>query len=452
MAPKQLMTWSGTQRRWFKKYRSKVVSVSCRQLGVPPTKEASRQAANDWWKKRETELARKLEPPAPTHWAERRQEIADFLRSEGEIEAAKRIESKTESEIKNDFVDQLADKIVMHKLGIDAEPLRQSAVIQYRSKQAVPQERTIKAQITLLLAFIQSKAEHNAKSVGRWGAMKTHLSIFQDWFGANTAIDEISNATLRDYYMFVLQNQTWSRDYKHSVFGSARQFIRHLGEEELIPLPGKIDSKDFAFGRAKKTPKRFELDEIKAILDSATDRTKLYVLMMLNCGMYQSDISDLLVGEVDWKKGRIKRKRSKTDEFEDVPEVDYPLWSDTFRLLKKYGNHSGPGNVRALTTDEGRPLKQESIKDGKLSKTDNIQSAYVRLLRDKMKVPVSKRKPLKLARKTSAAILESNPSYGRYGDHFLGHVPRSMKEKHYTLSDARIFDQAIIWLGKQYGF
>src|SRR5438132_1057748 len=56
MARKLLMTWVAASRRWIKKHRGKMYSVSCRQLGTDDTKEASASAANDWWEAKEKEL------------------------------------------------------------------------------------------------------------------------------------------------------------------------------------------------------------------------------------------------------------------------------------------------------------------------------------------------------------------------------------------------------------
>ena len=52
---------------------------------------------------------------------------------------------------------------------------------------------------------------------------------------------------------------------------------------------------------------------------------------MINCGMTQVDIADLQPKEVDWDRGRIRRKRSKTDDHEQVPTVDYALWPRTWQ-------------------------------------------------------------------------------------------------------------------------
>jgi hypothetical protein len=39
MARKLDMTWQASTRRWFKKHKGKMYTVSCRQLGCPDTKE-----------------------------------------------------------------------------------------------------------------------------------------------------------------------------------------------------------------------------------------------------------------------------------------------------------------------------------------------------------------------------------------------------------------------------
>jgi len=73
MPANELMGWNKDQRRWFKKYRGKIYSVSPRQLKCQPTKEASRQAANEWWAKKQAEIDEKTgagkETPHSRHQA-----------------------------------------------------------------------------------------------------------------------------------------------------------------------------------------------------------------------------------------------------------------------------------------------------------------------------------------------------------------------------------------------
>ena len=70
----------------------------------------------------------------------------------------------------------------------------------------------------------------------------------------------------------------------------------------------------------------------------ATDRTRLYLLLMMNIGATEKDIADLTPDEYDKKNGTITRIRSKhqnRDQSNDIPTVTYNLWDTTNDLLKK---------------------------------------------------------------------------------------------------------------------
>src|ERR1700691_2240461 len=58
------MTWKKSGR-WTRQFRGKRYEVSCAQLGMPPHKEASRQAANEWWAVKEAELKGTAKPGSP---------------------------------------------------------------------------------------------------------------------------------------------------------------------------------------------------------------------------------------------------------------------------------------------------------------------------------------------------------------------------------------------------
>ena len=42
--------------RWRKLHRGKVYVISCKELGAPPTKEGSYQAANAWGERKRAEI------------------------------------------------------------------------------------------------------------------------------------------------------------------------------------------------------------------------------------------------------------------------------------------------------------------------------------------------------------------------------------------------------------
>ena len=97
---------------------------------------------------------------------------------------------------------------------------------------------------------------------------------------------------------------------------------------------------------------------------------------MLNCGMTQTDIADLEDEQVDWQKGIITRKRSKTGDRAKVPTVSYNLWPITFELLTK---HRTGGPIVLLTHTGGRWAWEELGANGKVRSADNIATNYNRL-------------------------------------------------------------------------
>src|SRR5262249_41656048 len=132
--------------------------------------------------------------------------------------------------------------------------------------------------------------------------------------------------------------EKYSPSYAHTLMMTTKQFISRLAELQLIPLPGNIRSR-LRFNHSAPTKiETFTVDEVRALLktcDGFSERTKLYLLLMVNCGMYQNDVAELRKEEVNWTKGTVTRARSKTRERQG-PVVTYQLWPETFALLKKH--------------------------------------------------------------------------------------------------------------------
>jgi integrase len=162
--------------------------------------------------------------------------------------------------------------------------------------------------------------------------------------------------------------------------------------------------------------------------------------------MYGSDIGTLKQSEVNWEKGRIKRKRSKTrSRSKSVPLVDYVLWQPTFDLLKQFRSKD---KHLVLINENGLPLWRESEdEDSSFCRHNNIKTAYFHLLQQ-LKLTKEQQKPFKTFRKTGASMLD-NSVHGRFSEHYLGETPRSIANKHYIHKNGIEFDAAIQWLGQQ---
>lgn len=309
---------------------------------------------------------------------------------------------------------------------------------------------TIAAQVDAFLATKRQQVDAGHLSAGRYDPLRIHLYHLRDWLGPTLPVASIGGKVIKNYHTALLEGIAkgkWSSHYAYDRMSALKNFIRWLWRTEAInELPRILDSKneDLKISKGIVNPPVFKIDEIKALLNAATDRTKLYLLLMLNTGMTQKDISDLRPNEVNWQQGTITRKRSKTARHENVPTVTYRLWRETFRLLCQ---ERAQGASTVLVNSEGGTLKVENLDaGGKLSKIDNVVSAFSRLKR-RVKI----KKPLKLIRKTSATLLKSDKKFPGVEVVFLGHSPRSIADRHYAQVPQALLDEAIKWLGKQYG-
>ncbi len=346
--------------------------------------------------------------------------------------------------------------LIQPSMDLDGSPRRIEKEIwrdrlEVQKMKAASDDQSLRAYVDRYLKDKEHQAAAGEISVGRQNALISHLTHFQDCVGKDTAVGEIDGETLARYHGNLLgkvTSKTWSRATAGHCMTSVKSFVRWLWQIEAIStLPRVLDGKSTVLTISKPMPKviTFTKEEITSLLGGASDRTKLYVLLMLNTAMTQKDIADLQLSEVDWNEGRIVRKRSKTADCENVPTVNYLLWPETLRLLKQERAVGSKDLVLRNTT--GNPIWSEEItSDGKYKKNDNVRNAFERL-RKKLKIG----KPLKSLKKSSASLLHDNEKFSALASLFLGHAPRSISDRHYTQVPQNLFDQAIRWLGTEFG-
>lgn len=322
--------------------------------------------------------------------------------------------------------------------------------LEVQQRKAAPEENSVKHHIQLFLDEKKANANAGEVSIGRLYAVKLHLAHFQDWFGKDRDVEEIDGQALSRYRLELLEktaSDAWTKTTAKHYLMTAKSFVRWLWTTEAIAtlpriLAEKSSKLTITVGLGEIVV--FTKEEITSLL-AAPDRTKLYILLMLNCGMTQKDIADLAVTEVNWEEGRIKRKRSKTGDCENVPTVNYKLWAETFRLLRQERAQESDGLV--LLNSNGSPLWTERMsEDGKYQKTDNVKNAF-----DRLRKTLGITKPLKSLKKTSASLLRNDARFSNLENLFLDHAPQKMSDRHYAQVPQDLLDQAIQWLGAEYG-
>jgi integrase len=449
------MSWDDKQKRWVKMYKGQRYTVACSVLGAPDTKDGSRVAANNWWKAKRAEIDAKNvpRPPLPLEdlyraWVDWSSQEAPFAKELYDKKFAQAPESVIRRVVEGVVGALLSGEPMPPELAEKLPPARllqvAKAVSELRGQPTAEPEQTAQAHCDRWIDAQRVKVRAGELSADGVDNKRICLSYFRDFLGGTADIKVIDAARLQGFYDWCILKEGWSKDYKAKVFGTARTFIRWLAEQGVIPLPMNIDSRSFTFNVGAKAVPTWTLEEFKTAQAAATGQLRLHLLLMVNCGFTQQDIADLKDREVDWTTGRITRKRSKMAKQGGVPVVSYPLWPRTFELLKEYRS----GGELVLLTESGRPWKwKELTEGGKLRKSDNIASNYAHL-KDKLGEFA---KPLKELRKTAASLLESKGEYRGFSTLFLGHSPRSIADRHYVAPPQALFDQAVMWLGRQLG-
>ncbi len=468
MPPTEYMSWSRKEKRWHKEYRGKHYTRSPRQLAMPKTREGSRQAANAWWVQKQDEVDASSAHKHPNHIirhysdATRRHRLfAKWQRKYGDKRMAAKSEALVEwlqVQLKSEAPTFPLSKWQEDPVWEDRMDARKELIWLDRFNQIgkdeasteTPLQDTIKTHIEDYLRDRKAGQKQGAMSLGSLQTLTHRLNVFTKWVDGEAPIETINELLLREFYLYLvdeLDKGSISRSTAKAVLANTKRFIKSRWELRLIDLPRNFDSKNLSIKDSPTTIIILTANEVDYLIKESQDRMRLYFLLMLNCGMTQKDIGVLQQAEVDWGDGRIVRARTKTrSQSKNVPVVNYRLWDDTFRLLKQ--ERSDHPNL-ALTNEDGGILWQEKITDKSgYAKLDNIKCMYERYC----KTLEIKLKPLKLLRKTGASKLEEHEAFGRYAQHFLGHAPRSVADRHYVKPSPDQFDKAVAWLGKEFGF
>jgi integrase len=450
---KELMTWEPTGNgRWVKKHRNKRYRIGVKRLQqlhpdlvTTLSRAGTRLAANQWWTDQQQELRLTENPDSIL--------VLRILLEEHEtdLESAKVLGDQRLVSIIEERIRVLKDRLEsgrpLEGVELDRTAREKSEAVVITSPNSPPSIELLRRDLREMLwrrsdelyailpvkpariamespvgrslrSVVDLFLEHRKRdamrkpvdgmkpiSVRRYSALKGHLEDLVSFAGEGMLIEQANHPqTLTMYHTNVLDRlesgaigSTYTaRDY----MATAKQFFRWCYEEHVTDeLPRNIDSKKLQIQLENSETVVFEVQELRKIIDVATERTKLFLLLMANCGFRQADISDLRMYELN--SNRIRHARVKTRK-KNPPIVNYLLWPETASLLEAYlAGKERSEDERVFVNENGGPLKVETFSGRGESYIDNIRSAYWRVL-DKLDIPNGDRKPLSGIRATSA--------------------------------------------------
>lgn len=323
-----------------------------------------------------------------------------------------------------------------------------TAIWQDRLAQTRAQTSSIESTRTLK-SYIQAyltRSESRGIKVGTTENVRRRLKYMRDFLGPDMDAALLTGKHVDDLHQRIMKDcecGVFSRTYGFDILSSVKSFLRWLHETDVLPqLPKNISGNTLRISREQPKIEILTIGIIRKLFKSASDALRLYMLLALNCGMTQIDISDLQPSAVNWKTATLTRRRGKTAQFEQVPTVQYALWPETIDLMRRLRTQVGD---RLLTAPMGGPLKFEQRRNGKIARNDYVGSLFRR-----HRKAVGVEGDFKSLKKTSASLLRDHAEFNGLESVFLDHAPRSMSDRHYARVPEKLLGNGLTWLRKQY--
>ncbi len=411
---KVIMTWDGRNLQWQKMFQGLRFRVTCSELGLPRelwTKNDSYLKANEWWEA----MRGTLTPLAKAGG----QEQLDEAKTAG----LAAIELKT-----------LLARLELLPKTIDEPTMARMNELASIINPASTGDNSIGKALDDFLAIVGKNQK--PKSFRETKDFVDDLRDFGTVLNERMGCQQIHEEKVSKVWMHLdsLSLASITKKKRWTIF---RRFVRYLFEQGKIDLPRNLGSKLFAFKTTPSAIKTYSPEVVRAELASLPERLRVWALLGLNCGMTNADIGNLHKSQV--VNGYLTRKRVKTERTDNVPTVTYLLWAETIELLDKF--KSAASSEFWFVSQDGTPLVSSRIEDGKAKIKDLVALRWKRYGKATIM--------LKQYRSIAATALESHAEYGRFVSYFLGHSPKSIKDKHYAAPSQKLFDTALLWLKKE---
>jgi len=297
-------------------------------------------------------------------------------------------------------------------------------------------ERKVEDLIGVLLGHDYVRAQAGQISMKDFANRKSALQDFRLFAAKHSHVEMSGNdgMLLSDYriQLIYMTNPTKPEHKADQISGhTVRRRLREVKrlytwawEQTVIDsLPRTLNRQFTNVDTKRPDPRYFSPDQVRTLFDAASQRTKLYIALALNCGYRQTDISTLANEDVDWTAGVIDRPRHKTGM-----KQRHKLWSVTLDLLKaERAGTKGP----VLLSETGHGLYRESLAGegakARLVHIDVIGLAFNRVL-DKLDMNGSFRMLRNSGANEIAKKYQESPELT---DAYLAHTEKRMR-KHYA--------------------
>ena len=217
MASAELMTWVKSRKGWMKKHRGRMYSVSAKQLNCPPSRERSREAANQWWATKLGTL--ETQPPPKPHEADYkriialRRGMAQWFRDHLSQDATNQ-RGMEQSEAEADRLQLILDNDDNPPaLTTDDEPLYAISEggkriwadrLKHINKDLCHKDKSIGYWVNRWVENQKARAQSKQISTDRYGSYRYAIEYFGRWAGQTNDIQSIDYDKVEQYYNHLL--------------------------------------------------------------------------------------------------------------------------------------------------------------------------------------------------------------------------------------------------------
>ena len=271
------------------------------------------------------------------------------------------------------------------------------------------------------------------------------LEDFAQHVGPTARFASIGGLALEDYRCHTLSRpvseatgRQISLRYAKDRLCAVKAFFAWLYDMELLDATPRILRRYTRCDVPVIEVKTFTLAEVSELWAASNDRLRCWIALALNCGMGQTDLSDLRTGEVDLERSCIERQRSKTGVF-----AKHKLWHITLDLLAKHKRPDARDADRFFLTRDGNPLVARKIVNGHFHQNDAVRCAFWRV---QERTGINSGRGFYCFRKTGATLIEQIDPLAT--EMYLSHAEPGMKRS-YAERDWGRLERALAEMGSQ---
>lgn len=458
MSATYLMSWESESARWVKMHNGFRYRITCAELKVPPTKQESYLAANEWWREKLTEIGpkkRKEIIPRPDqeeaiNEMDRRIEYARRFRPEILKDLEKRkdeILREDDSYLHDVDEDRISGAVTLLELAGWERPKNLDSVTLkvLFGRQELWHERYRQANLNVggnqISAFLDKYLDTirvKLKPASFYEIQNYFNRLLDDGcvFIRTTCAASLNEKTVSSHFDWLVKKE-YQYQTHNKYLGFFRSFIKWLYTENILEkLPRNLNERRHRKNIIHKEIKRYS--NLIDVLRSLPDQQKLWALLALNCGMTAADIGQTSWEQIDKNEWILTRRRVKTGDIKSTPTVRYRLWRETIHLLKKVNSRRG----LIFRTSNGQPMYCCWYENGKMKKKD-LLSSYWQRLKPKPTITLGKFKSVASTELKKKAILRS------YVEYFLGHAASKLSDIHYSAEIDEPFFEALEFIRKE---